>query len=111
MNTLTLILAMICIMFVNALGAFYFKKASKKFNIKLLLKNYNFFIAGFLFIISTISYTYLLRNYNLSLLYPMTSLSYIWTAFLGCWLLKEKITINKTAGIILIVIGVIILNL
>ena len=34
MNTLTLILTMICIMFVNALGAFYFKKASKKFKPK-----------------------------------------------------------------------------
>jgi drug/metabolite transporter (DMT)-like permease len=53
----------------------------------------------------------LLRHLPYSIVYPMTSLTYIWTMVVSYFLLKEKINRNKIIAVALIVTGVIVLNL
>lgn len=107
MNSLLLVLAMAVLTLLGAFGAYFFKLASKKsvhpFHI---WRNYYFILAGFLYVIATIGYVYLLQGRNLTLLYPLASLQYAWIALLGWLLLKERITQKKAFGISLIIIGV-----
>jgi len=50
--------------------------------------------------------TVLSRVKQLSLVYPMISLSYVLVAFLSWWIFRDQITALRIAGIFLICVGV-----
>ena len=56
--------------------------------------------------LSMIFWLYVLSKMELSKAYPMVSLGYIVTLFLGYFFLNEPISLSKTFGILLIMIGV-----
>jgi drug/metabolite transporter (DMT)-like permease len=56
-------------------------------------------------------YTIALRNGELTILYPMVSMGYLWTLVWARLIFKEPFTRNKFAGIGLILAGVVVLNL
>jgi drug/metabolite transporter (DMT)-like permease len=58
----------------------------------------------------TIAMVLALREGELSLLYPIIALSYVWVTLLTYWLLKETPNAYKNLGILTIVIGVAILG-
>ena len=91
-----------------ALGALYLKKGSSKFgfNINLLMKNRYLLLGVVLYFASSLFFIPALKFGDLSLLYPFTSLSYVWTILLSIRFLKEKMNRFKWIAIILIVIGV-----
>jgi len=101
----------ILIMFLSALGAYFFKKASA-FSVHPLriYKNYYFFIGAFFYGVSAFGYVTLLKFEDLLIIYPLASIQYIWVVLLSAWLLKEPITKGKVGGISLIVLGVIIMT-
>ena len=68
----------------------------------------NYYIVGgaFVFGISFLSWLYLLSKFDLSFLYPTTSLSFVTTAFIGWLFLAETISLNRSIGIALIMLGV-----
>src|SRR3989344_9299657 len=88
--------------FVGALGPIYFKKGSKDFglNISKLMKNYNLMIGVFLYGIATIIFIPALKGGELSVLYPLVSLTYIWVSLLSIKLLGEKMNRLKWIGIV-----------
>ena len=51
-----------------------------------------------------------LRDGELSMLYPIIALTYVWVTFLSMWVLHEPMNIFKTVGIALIICGVSILG-
>ena len=53
---------------------------------------------------------YVLAHLELSKAYPMTSLAYIFTLFLGLFFFNEHITPVKLVGILLVIVGVILLT-
>lgn len=59
-----------------------------------------------LLIVWLLSRMTLLSWADLSYVLPVTSISYVLVAFLGRWLLQERITPQRWAGILLIVAGV-----
>ena len=46
-----------------------------------------------------------------SVILPLTSLTYIWTMVLSYFILKERITVKKIAGVCLILVGAIIISI
>ena len=54
---------------------------------------------------------FLNRKFQLSYIYPILSLNYFISLFLGKILFKEDITINKIIGSVVIVIGVFIITM
>ena len=52
-----------------------------------------------------------LKHGSLSVLYPMVSLSYIWTVFLSRLLFREPFNLSKIVGLALILVGVACINL
>lgn len=64
-------------------------------------------VAGLsLYGLSMVLFVHALRNEQLSLLYPLISLTYIWVTGLSIVFLNESVSIWKVAGVAVIVLGV-----
>ena len=96
---------------VGAFGALFFKKGSADFSMNVLhqLKNTNLIIGVLLYAVPTPIYLWALKNADLSLLYPINSLTYIWVSLLSMKFLGERMNKYKWTGTGLIILGVIML--
>jgi drug/metabolite transporter (DMT)-like permease len=94
--------------FTGAFSSLYMKKGADKFNFNILqqLKNKGLIIGVALFFAGFVVYVYALSMEKLSLLYPITALTYVWTAFISIRFLKEKMNLHKWLGIALIILGI-----
>jgi len=88
-------------------GSLFLKKGASRFtfNLKKIKNNFTVFIGIFLFGSSAILYTLSLRFGELSVIYPLSSISYIVIALLSIKYLGEKMNKKRWIGIILIIIG------
>ena len=93
---------------VGAFGPILLKKASlRKFSsIKSLITNYYLLGGVSLYAIGTILFIPALKGGELSVLYPLVALIYVWVSFLSVKFLGEKMNRFKWLGIALIIIGV-----
>ena len=103
--------AMLLVMSATLVGAFgpiLLKKASEKklSNIRSILSNYHLFGGVALYGIGTIIFIIALRGGDLSILFPLVALTYIWVSFLSVKFLGEKMNKIKWLGILLIIIVV-----
>ncbi len=99
--------------FFAAFGALFLKKGSSNFSlsIKGILKNKKLILGLFFYAFSSVIFIGALRLGDLSLLYPVAALSYVWIAFLSVKYLGEKMTAAKWAGIFLIITGVTLISI
>lgn len=88
------------------------KEASRNisFSIKWFFNKW-LWLGGILFIISTTMFAFALKGGELSILYPLVSASYVFSAIFARIFLKEKVSNAKLAGIFLIIIGVALIAL
>ncbi len=92
----------------GAFGSFFLKLGSNKLSgIKNLMANRELLIGLFFFVFATLLMIIALKFGELSKIFPITSLTYMWVALISWKLLKEKMTNEKTTAFILIVIGII----
>lgn len=113
--TVFLKLLLIFIMtFSGTLGAYFFKKTLakiEKISIIALLKSSSLYIGGLCYVLGAVINIFLLGIMDYTIIYPMTSLTYVWTLFFSYFVLKEKITPYKITAIAFVVAGVIIVAL
>lgn len=88
----------------GAMGAFFLKKGTRKSLINTFIP-----VGIFLYGVSAVFFVILLKFAEVSILYPMTSMAWVWSFFLARYYLGEKITIEKQMGLGLIILGVIFL--
>ena len=79
--------------------------------IRLIFKNKSLFVGFLLYGASTVPFLIALKFSELSIVYPLVSLSYIWVILLSKHFLKEKINKEKLIGIFLIILGVVLIGL
>ncbi|GHU18420.1 hypothetical protein FACS189472_06720 [Alphaproteobacteria bacterium] len=99
---------------VNSLAQVILKKGVGLLNLKQPLISLfisiatNIYIIGgvSLFVLALFLWLYLLSQYDLSFLYPITSLGFVITAFSGWLFLSETISMSRAIGIFLILVGV-----
>lgn len=65
---------------------------------------------GFIYVIATAVWLYILSKNDLSKVYPLQSLCYVLGALAGILLFNEKITVSKFIGIGFIIIGAFIMG-
>ena len=94
---------------IGSFAALFLKKASGSKNIKALISNINLYISGGLYFLSGCINIYILRFLPYSVVFPMTSITYIWIMVISYFALKERISIKKIIGTALILIGVVTL--
>ena len=97
----------------GSLGPLFLKKAAGKLtlNIKSILTNKFLFFGLLFYAIGTILFIPALKGGDLSVLYPLVALVYIWVSLLSMKFLKEKMTKLKWLGIALILLGVTLIGL
>ena len=110
--TILFLLATIFTMLLGALGALFFKKAgaSHSGSFVRLAFNGHFVFGAFLYGLSLIGYVLLLKRLPLTIMYPLTSITYIWVAILSIVLLKERMTGKKALGIGLVIFGIVVVT-
>ena len=92
----------------GALGAFFFKQGAQRIeNAISLFTQPKIYIGGMCYVGSALLNIYVLRYLEYSVVYPLTAITYIWSAILAKVFLGEKITRRKVLGIAAICIGVI----
>ncbi len=92
----------------GAYGAILLKKGADKlkFSLRLILENTSLIFGFLLYGLGTVLYILALREGELSILYPLVSITYVFIAILSQIILKEKMNRYKWIGIMLILIGV-----
>ncbi len=110
---LTSILLVLLASFVGSFGAVFLKGGADKLerNLMRILLNWRLLVGIGFYLASFIIYTMGIRNGELTILYPMVSMGYLWTLLWARMIFQEPFTRDKVAGIGLILCGIVILNL
>jgi uncharacterized membrane protein len=108
--SIVMVLSATCI---GAFGPLFLKKASDNIslNLKKIIKNYNLLIGLGFYGVGTILFIPALKGGELSVLYPLVALTYVWVSLLSMKFLNEKMTKLKWLGIALILLGVTLIGL
>lgn len=99
--------------FVGSFGAVFLKMGAERMGggIARLLTNYWLVVGIILYLVSSVFYMMGLAQGQLTVLYPMISLGYIWALLWARIFFKEGFTLAKIGGLALIVIGVAFISL
>jgi len=74
------------------------------------ISNISLIIGLSFYALSMVFWLYVLSKMQLSKAYPMVSLGYVFTLFLGYFLLNESLSAFKLIGIMLVICGVIFIS-
>src|SRR3989338_3606702 len=97
---------------IGSFGPIFLKKASGSLLLKLSsLLDKNLILGVLFYALGTIIFIPALKYGELSVLYPLVALVYVWVSFLSVKMLKEKMTGLKWIGVLLIIIGVSLIGL
>ena len=105
-----LILSVLVMSLFGSLGALFLKRGSAKVSeLKSLVTTPQIWLGGLFYLAGALLNIYLLRGYSYSIVYPLTSLTYVWSLILSALLLHEKVTVQKLFGIAAICLGAFLL--
>jgi len=87
------------------------KNGTNKYTFKKLLFSIDFWDGLFLYIIATVFYLIVLSMEQLSVVYPLVSLTYIWTTILSVKYLGEKMNKWKYFSLTGIIMGIVLIGI
>jgi multidrug transporter EmrE-like cation transporter len=99
--------------FIGSFGAVFLKAGAAKLNrgLKYLVLNARLALGVFFFLGSSYFFVLGVRRGELSVLYPLVSLGYLWTLLWSRIFFKEPITRDKFYGLALILLGIVFVGL
>ena len=99
--------------FIGSFGAVFLKLGAEHMHGSLarLLNNYWLAIGVVLYLLSSVFYIMGVAQGQLTVLYPMVSLGYIWAILWARLFFKEPFTKAKISGLLMIVFGVALINM
>lgn len=99
--------------FIGSFASVFLKAGahSMRRNWKSLLLNYKLVVGVVLYLLSSVFFVMGVKNGEVTLLYPLVSLGYVWTLFWSNLVFREPLTKTKFAGVGVIIFGVVLLNL
>ena len=93
--------------FIGSFGAVFLKLGSAKLREGFSqILNYRLAAGVGLYLLSTCFFVTAIRNGELTVLYPLVSLGYVWTLLWSKLFFKEPLTLHKFLGLFLILVGV-----
>lgn len=99
--------------FIGSFGAVFLKSGAERLKLSLrgLLSNYHLAAGVVMFLLSSYFFVLGVRHGQLTILYPMVSLGYIWTLFWSRIFFGEPLTRNKFIGLGFILAGIVFLGI
>jgi drug/metabolite transporter (DMT)-like permease len=107
MNNSLFLLLLFVLTLSGAFGGFFFKKTTASGSFYKMISSPNLYIGSIFYVLGAVFTIYVLKYKPISVVMPLTSITYIWTLIISRFLLHEKITRFKLVGIIFIIIGAI----
>ena len=98
---------------IGSMGAVFLKAGASRLhrNIRSLVFNYRLGAGVGFYLLSSYFFVLGLRHGELTVLYPLVSLGYIWTLFWSRLFFREPFTRHKVFGLLLILVGVVFIGL
>lgn len=98
---------------IGSFGAIYLKKGAQEFSLNplKLIKNGRFIFGAVCYTVATGLYVLALRGEDLSVLYPLVSMTYIFISFFSIKLLNEKMSTWRWTGVGIIILGIVLIGL
>ena len=98
--------------FIGSIGMALLKAGASRLelNVRALLTNWRLGLGIALYGVSSIFFVLGIRVGELSVLYPMNSLGYVWALAWAHMFFKERLTTTKFAGLGMILCGVVLLS-
>jgi len=99
--------------FIGSFGAVFLKLGAGRLHrdLKTIIFNWRLAVGIALYLLSFIFYYLGVREGELSILYPMVSLGYIWTLVWSRLFFQEPVSRRKVVGLAMIMVGIVVLNL
>jgi multidrug transporter EmrE-like cation transporter len=99
--------------FLGSFGAVYLKSGAGRLHreLRTLVFNWRLALGVAFYLLSSFFFVLALRKGELTVLYPMVSLGYIWTLLWSRLFFKEAVTRTKVVGIGLVLTGIVLLSL
>ena len=99
------------ILLITMLGALasWMLKLSAEAGIPEVLRDWHFYAGGLGYATAAVLNIWVLRHMDLSVVLPLTSLTYVWTLAIGHWMLDERLTGRRVLGVLSILIGVVLI--
>lgn len=94
----------------GAVASYFLKRASGHDDLIMTFKDKYLYCGGALYFLSALLNIIILKYLDYSVVFPLTSLTYVWTMFISWKLLEERITRKKVCGVCCIVIGAILVS-
>lgn len=111
MGTISWYALVVFMTLLGSLGGLFFKQSTEK-GLKLSRSFItNMMIGGIFYLSSAVFNIIALHHLNYSIVYPMTSVTYIWSLIFSYFILNERITMRKMVGVLLIIVGTFVLIL
>ena len=98
---------------IGSFGAVFLKFGSLNLELTVMgmLRNWRLALGIALYLLSSVFFMAGIKNGELTILYPMVSLGYIWTMIWSRIVFKEPITQFKVMGLAMIIAGIAVLNM
>ena len=71
-----------------------------------VLTTWQLYVSGLLALSTVVLWAYLLKHNDLSFVYPLLSISYIISLFVGSFIFGETIPLTRWIGVVIVMIGV-----
>lgn len=97
--------------FIGAIGVLILKKGTNKYSFFELLRTRYLWWGVVLFVVASLLYVGALWREELSVIYPLASLAYVWTTLFSVKYLGEKMNSFKWLGLLGIILGVVLIGL
>ena len=109
---LSSILLVLVASFIGSIGAVFLKSGAERlhFNLKSLVTNWRLAAGVSLFLLSSVFFLMGIKHGELTVLYPMVALGYIWTMVWSRMFFNEPFTRYKFVGIGMIMLGILFLQ-
>lgn len=94
----------------GSLGALFFKRGAQRMTtLRSLITSPQLWLGGCFYLVGALLNILLLRTYAYSLVYPLTSLTYVWSLVLSALILRERVGVRKLLGVGAVCAGVFLL--
>lgn len=106
------ILLVLAASFIGSFGAVFLKAGAGRLHrhLRTLFLNWRLAAGVAMYVLSLVFYMAGIREGELSVLYPMISLGYIWTMLWSRLFFNEPVSHKKVVGLVFILAGIVLLN-
>ena len=111
MNSILIFILVVLGSLIGSFGNVFIKKGTTHHPLLQLWRSSQVWWGMVFFIVSTILYLVILPQVDLSFVYPLSSMTYIWTTFLSLKFLGERMNLWKWIGLSGIIVGIILIGI